>query len=746
MATLSSLTGSNRTTASTYKGIGGMVSGLDTDQLVKDMTITARSKIVKQQQSKQKLLWQQTSYRNISTQLINISQKYMSYTSKTNLGSRSFYEKTATVPSGPNSDKVTITGSSNSGNLVITGSESAKDAQYITNASGNKDLTTKPIDLGASALNGKELEVKIGEESIKIDLTGIKTTDELVNKLNTSLDGKGITVTNKLDKDGNKESKLEIKNEAGAKVELKGDSATMSALGLGGNVSIDDKGTLNAGKATTLTNAETLAGKQLNMTFNGVTKTIKMPTLEELNKEGKTQEQNLADSLQKSLDTAFGSGKIGVTIDSGALKLSVSDAKDTFKISSGSAELIGENGIFGIPAGSSNKINLSAKVSEAGFGNISSANIGDYIVDGKLNLEINGVQIEGLTADSTVKEVMDKINSSSAGVKVTYSETLNTFSMTAENQGASGKVEIGQGANNLAAAMFGDPSAGNYTQGTDAKLEFSINGQSSSLTSASNSFYIDGLTISVKGDFTSSGVNDVNAIKVESKVETDKIYNAIVDMVNDYNSIIELVNKEATTKPNRNYPPLTDDQRAEMSESEIKAWEEKAQEGLLYGDSALVAMANELRHVFTGNGSKANELSEIGITVSSNWRDNGKIIIDEDKLKSAIENDTSKVQDLFAGSDNDPGIMNRMKTTMDKYAKTEGSPKGILIEKAGHPSSPLSTTSNRISEQLKTIDDTVAKLQARLKAEESKYYRQFANLESVLSNLYAQSEWLYQQM
>lgn len=745
MATLSSLTGSNRTTGSTYKGIGGMVSGLDTDQLVKDMTITARAKIVKQQQSKQKLLWQQTSYRNISTQLINISQKYMSYTSKTNLGSRSFYEKTATVPSGPNSDKVTITGSSSSGNLVITGSESAKDAQYITNASGNKDLTTKPIDLGASALNGKELEVKIGEDSIKINLSGIKTTDELVTKLNTELAGKNITVTNK-------EGKLEIKNTGETKVELKGDSATMSALGLGGNVSIDKDGTLNAGRVTALTNAETLAGKQLNMTFNGVTKTIKMPTLEELNAgvgvDGKTQEQNLADSLQTSLDTAFGSGKVGVEFSEGALKFSVKDAKDTFKISSGSAELIGENGIFGIPAGSSNKINLSAKVSEAGFGNITSANIGNYIVEGKLNLEINGVKIEGLTADSTVKEVMDKINSSSAGVKVTYSETLNTFSMTAENQGASGKVEIGQGANNLAAAMFGNPveEGSKYTAGTDAKLEFSINGQSSSLTSASNSFYIDGLTIAVKGDFTSTGVNDVNAIKVESKVETDKIYNAIVDMVNDYNSIIELVNKEATTKPNRNYPPLTDDQRAQMSESEIKAWEEKAQEGLLYGDSALVGMANELRHVFTGNGSKANELAEIGITVSSNWRDNGKIIIDEDKLKSAIENDTSKVQDLFAGSDGDPGIMNRMKTTMDKYAKTEGSPKGILIEKAGHPSSPLSTTSNRISEQLKTIDETVAKLQARLKAEESKYYRQFANLESVLSNLYAQSEWLYQQM
>ena len=56
-------------------------------------------------------------------------------------------------------------------------------------------------------------------------------------------------------------------------------------------------------------------------------------------------------------------------------------------------------------------------------------------------------------------------------------------------------------------------------------------------------------------------------------------------MVEKYNEIIELVNKETGTKPNRDYPPLTSAQKEELSESEIEAWEEKAKEGLLFNDN-----------------------------------------------------------------------------------------------------------------------------------------------------------------
>ena len=141
----------------------------------------------------------------------------------------------------------------------------------------------------------------------------------------------------------------------------------------------------------------------------------------------------------------------------------------------------------------------------------------------------------------------------------------------------------------------------------------------------------------------------------------------------------------------------------------------------------------------------------LGITSSSSWTDNGKLIIDEDKLKAAISSDPASIQKLFAGETDaagnkiSSGAAERLKNVMNKYAKTEGSPKGLLIEKAGHPSSPLSLINNSFYTQMKDIDTFVLKLKVRLQAEQTRYQTQFTNLETVISNLNSQSGWLAQQ-
>ena len=89
----------------------------------------------------------------------------------------------------------------------------------------------------------------------------------------------------------------------------------------------------------------------------------------------------------------------------------------------------------------------------------------------------------------------------------------------------------------------------------------------------------------------------VDPVTFDAKVDEDKIVETIKKMVEEYNEIIELVGKETGTKPNRDYEPLTSAQKAEMSESEIKAWEEKAKEGLLFNDNDLKGLSNSLRFV-----------------------------------------------------------------------------------------------------------------------------------------------------
>ena len=183
-------------------------------------------------------------------------------------------------------------------------------------------------------------------------------------------------------------------------------------------------------------------------------------------------------------------------------------------------------------------------------------------------------------------------------------------------------------------------------------------------------------------------------------------------MVEEYNEIIELVNKETGTKPNRDYPPLTSAQKEELSESEIEAWEEKAKEGLLFNDNDLKGLSNSLRFVLSPADQAA--LKKIGLTTSSTTSDNGKL-----------------------------SFVN-MKTAVDKYAKTLGEPKGILIERAGSIKSPASITQNAVYKQLEEIDARIESLQDTLKMEQDRYIKQFTALESVIAQMNSQSNWLSQ--
>ena len=88
MASVNSSTSTNSSLLA-KTGMGGLVSGLDTDSLVESLTSASRSRIAKQQQSVQKLEWKQTSYRNVSKTLKEFQSKYLDVLSKTNFRSAS---------------------------------------------------------------------------------------------------------------------------------------------------------------------------------------------------------------------------------------------------------------------------------------------------------------------------------------------------------------------------------------------------------------------------------------------------------------------------------------------------------------------------------------------------------------------------------------------------------------------------------------------------------------------------------
>ncbi len=235
-------------------------------------------------------------------------------------------------------------------------------------------------------------------------------------------------------------------------------------------------------------------------------------------------------------------------------------------------------------------------------------------------------------------------------------------------------------------------------------------------------------------------------------MDADSIVDAVKSMVDEYNAIIELVNKELTTKPDRDYAPLTSEQKKELSEDEIEAWEKKAKEGLLHADSDIRSLSSDLRFII--GGGIAQELAEMGISTSSTYSDNGKLTFDESKFRAALASNPERVQQIFAessvtntnGNGTSTGIATALKNVMDKYVNTTGAmeSKGILIRKAGHESSPMSVTENTMYKQLQEIEKLITKFQERLETERDRYIKQFTSLETLISQMNSQSGFLSQ--
>lgn len=803
MASIGGLSGTTSSSLNGLKGYGGLASGLDRDSLIEGMTQGTTSKIYKQQQKKDLLQWEQNAIRGITDKMIGFADKYLStYSSSTNLFSNSFWGRNLITALGANSKYVSVSGTSSTADtLSILGvKQLARKAQMTSkNPASDRTLETGAIDplevQKAENLPGSTIKINYADKNYTITLPSGKDADgkeykydtvaNIADSLNRAFKdievgkGKKLSEVLQVETSGDK-IVFKDKENAGNIFKLTGGSALsylrfkdkpdsefkeldITAQGLSSvrDITEDDI-------YTKTSFFDRIAEKELTFTYNGTSKSIKMPTKEELERAqynsayGSTRKERimnkLKESMQDQLDDAFGAGRVKVEAKedgSGLYSLGFQtttpngkmDQSSILAVSSGDAGLLGANGAFKMNYGESNRVNMDAKIAESGLAGAKNMTF-------PATITINGKSIE-VKAEDTVRTLMDKINEADAGVQVTYQNSSDSFVFSATANGASGKIDVGGDF----AKIFGEF---NKTDGQDAivTVKYAGSDQTVDLIRDSNSFKVDGMTISVNGEF--GYVKDeatgelkldpsAEAVTFDAKVDEDKIVETVKKMVEEYNEIIELVNKETGTKPNRDYPPLTSAQKKELSESEIEAWEEKAKEGLLFNDNDLKGLSNSLRFVLSPADQAA--LKKIGLTTSSTTSDNGKISFDENAFRAALKSDPEGVKEMFTKETvkdengnvvSQAGIAVNMKTAFDKYAKTLGEPKGILIERAGSIKSPASITQNAIYKQLEEIDARIESLQDTLKMEQDRYIKQFTALESVIAQMNSQSSWLSQ--
>ena len=606
-------------------------------------------------------------------------------------------------------------------------------------AASSKDI----VDQLNEALDSQEFLGKDGKSGIKFTLNGdkiqISQTDSITDK------GKSCVI---------RETSSALKS-------LGFNSGNMNKDDIDNGISLDEfnrhTSSFEAAAITKQSLSGYLKGKTISVSYGGQIKNIELIG----DKEEIKDFSAFQSSLQTKLDKAFGSGKVTVGKDSeGSLTFTATDSRQTLQISADSKELQNALGITStqsnkISTGSSlweNRVKLGLVKEDTKYNTEEELNNAKKELNNALeNFIVNGTKIEGITADTTVSELLTAINNNKdAGVTAIYLDSANKFVLSSNEKGEGREISLGANPDkkdDAANLIFGGDDQ-EIHKGTDGEMSILYNGVQTTITSSSNTFSIDGLDIKATNTFNTGSATAEGGVSFTASADTEKVTETVKKFIEAYNAMIDEVRTQVTTKPDSNYGPLTEDQKNEMNETSIKNWEDKAKEGILYNSSALKDLDNATQGIFSSmmmNGVSYDDLEKIGISFSDDYTAGGKIVFDEEKFKTAMDSDPEKVSDLFTGTH---GIVNTIDSTLStyatRYASKNGNSYGVLIEEAGSEKLSLTLTNNSIYKELKDMQETITNLQSQLSTEQDRYISQFTQMETLINQMNSQSSYLSQ--
>lgn len=388
------------------------------------------------------------------------------------------------------------------------------------------------------------------------------------------------------------------------------------------------------------------------------------------------------------------------------------------------------------------------KLSDAGM----ASDLTFDLSDGTLSSQIT------ISSTDNINQAIQKINEKSAetGVKAVYSATEKAIIFSSTTPGKeisiSNVSDTGNPLNIQNGSVTGTSAApGTNSFGTDESATMvgyyannqmpgsaTINGVAYTLTS--NMLTVDGITFSFKSDMNTP-------VTINAVTDTDSIVNTIKDFTDKYNEVIDFLHKKIAEPIERKYQPLTDEEREQLSEDQIKKWEDKAKSGLLQSDTIIQKSLDVMREAFytavSGVDPTLDTLGKIGVGPARpdgnkfNYLEKGKIHIDEQKLRESLEQKPDLITKLFAKKGDtfaDKGVATRLydqiNATMDEIKK-----------KAGN-STTTSYASYSMGLNLKRYDDQISLWEDKLLKKENYYWKQFSAMETAMNKYSAQGAWL----
>ncbi|GIN06980.1 flagellar hook-associated protein 2 [Shouchella clausii] len=355
-----------------------------------------------------------------------------------------------------------------------------------------------------------------------------------------------------------------------------------------------------------------------------------------------------------------------------------------------------------------------------------------YLSSSVATIAANGEKVESsffFKESDTISSVVTKLQNAGAKVNAFFDENSGSLVVTRKETGHFG--EAGQNELMFSGALFEQGLGLNDNVEAGKNAQFTVNGIETERTS--NTFTLSGMTITLKDTST-------QAVTLSAATDVDSIVETIKSFVEEYNALLDHMNGKLNEKYYRDYDPLTDEERDQLTESEAKRWEEKAQSGLLRRDPLLQTALTNMRQTLyepVDTGGAFTHLSQIGISTTKNYKDGGKLEIDENKLRAAIEEDADSVYTIFAGTDNNgSGIGQTLRANLSDSMSS-------LSMRAGGSEGYYEEHQFTLGKQTKELTDRIANFERRLEQKEARYWRQFTAMEKAMQMANAQSESLY---
>ncbi len=827
-----SVTSSNYSSVSTSNsgsnGLSGLMSGMDTESMVKKMLTATQSKIDKQNQLKTSTEWKQEIYQGVVSDINTFKSKYFDSTYgsilSTNLASSSFFNSMiSSVKSGSSVKVVSSSPDASTEDMSVIVSKLASSAKIASSSkmSGTQTITGTDIDVASiksTIDSGKELSLTLtldgtaktltfskADFSGTIDATSIKsaldaeltkafgsyvkaemTDNKLGFSLNLTDTGHELTIT------GSDAKSFGVI--PGASTLISGSTKLGDLAGIqGGKYSFTING--SAFKFSSDDSVSTMMSKinssdaGVKMSYSSMTDTFSM----EASSTGAQYGIAMTQETGNILSVLFGSDKVSAgskvsckaPLHTGTVNGTGLDSAYTTTDASMKMTVNGKEYTFALPSSTTayTKTDVESKLNTwltTTFGKTDSTSNISY-ADGKLttaagyavsfakttvktadpvavaaaaktdlalafgfstNGASNGVtgttnisdvlQLQGLsflksdstTAATTLSDIAS-FNNGTTSYPIGYSDGRLSISGTGTIDLTNTGIQTLFGTN----VVFGDGTTASnaVAAGTDALVE--INHVKTSRSS--NTFTVDGITL------TALKESDENTV-IGTVRDAEKIVTAVKAFVNDYNSMMDGLYTLTTQDPDfRNYAPLSDAQKTDMSDTEITNWTAKAKTGLVRGDSDINTFISSMRNTMFSTCEKAGiALYSIGIE-STAWEKSGKLTIDESALRNAIASQPDAVATLF--SDSTDGLAKQISTVCDNTAKLSIAKPGTLVALAGAKGWSSNAKTNEIYKNLFTIKDKLSELKDKYADEKQRYWAKFSAMETAMAKFSSQS-------